>query len=274
MKRTICLILIFLLSQALSSLVAIFFFNLPNLLQEGRLDMNILATSPSALGISLLINGAVVWAIMTLLRWTDRKSFRNTSLRWPIYFFVVLWMVPVIFIVNLLLETLVLEDLNQEIFARLVYNPWGILSIVLVSPFAEELVFRMGIQRHLIRHKMSPQVAILLSSLLFGIVHGNPAQIPGAVIFGCVLGWLYWKSGTFWLPVVAHCFNNLVGVSIIWCTGDMDTTLVELCGGIGIASICALAALGLVYLGYRYLDKQLSAPHLIEKGTDNAVTHS
>lgn len=54
MKRTVCLVIIFLLAQVLSSLVVLFFFNLSDLLHEGRLDVNALATSPSALGISLL----------------------------------------------------------------------------------------------------------------------------------------------------------------------------------------------------------------------------
>ena len=166
-------------------------------------------------------------------------------------------MLPVIFIVNLLLETLTLEDLNKDVFATLVYNPWGVLAIVLVGPVTEELVFRMGIQRHLIRHRMRPWMAILLSALIFGAVHGNPAQIPGAVVFGWVLGWLYWRSGTIWIPVAAHVFNNFVGVAMIWCTGDTDTTLVELCGGAVAASVWALAAAVCGYVGYRYLDKVL-----------------
>ena len=257
MKRTVCLVIIFLLARVLSSLVVLFFFNLSDLLHEGRLDVNALATSPSALGISLLLNGAVVWAVMTLLRWTDRKSFRFRQIKWPVYAVVVLWMLPVIFIVNLLLETLTLEDLNKDVFATLVYNPWGVLAIVLVGPVTEELVFRMGIQRHLIRHRMRPWMAILLSALIFGAVHGNPAQIPGAVVFGWVLGWLYWRSGTIWIPVAAHVFNNFVGVAMIWCTEDTDTTLVELCGGAVAASVWALAAAVCGYVGYRYLDKVL-----------------
>ena len=59
-------------------------FNLSDLLHEGRLDVNALAASPSALGISLLLNGVVVWAVMTLLRWTDRKSFRFGQIKWPV----------------------------------------------------------------------------------------------------------------------------------------------------------------------------------------------
>ena len=148
-------------------------------------------------------------------------------------------------------------DLNKDVFATLVYNPWGVLAIVLVGPVTEELVFRMGIQRHLIRHRMRPWMAILLSALIFGAVHGNPAQIPGAVVFGWVLGWLYWRSGTIWIPVAAHVFNNFVGVAMIWCTEDTDTTLVELCGGAVAASVWALAAAVCGYVGYRYLDKVL-----------------
>lgn len=259
MKRTVCLVIIFLLAQFLSSLAVLFFFNLSNLVHEGRLDVNALETSPSALGISLLLNGVVVWAVMTLLRWTDRKGFRFGQIKWPVYAGVVLWMLPVIFIVNLLLETLTLEDWNKELFPTFVYNPWGVLAVVLVGPFTEELVFRMGIQRHLIRHRMRPWKAILLSALIFGIIHCNPAQTPGAVVFGWVLGWLYWRSGTIWIPVVAHIFNNFVGVAMIWCTGDTDTTLAELCGGVGAASVWALAAVVCGYVGYRYLDKVLGA---------------
>ena len=257
MKRTVCLVVIFLLAQVLSSMVVLFFSNLSGLLHEGRLDVNALASSPSALGLSLLLNGGVVWAAMTLLRWTDRKSFRFGQVKWPVYVGVVLWMLPVIFIVNLLLETLTLEDLNKDVFAMLVYNPWGVLAIVLVGPFTEELVFRMGIQRHLARHRMRPWMAILLSALIFGAVHGNPAQIPGAVVFGCVLGWLYWRSGTIWIPVVAHVFNNFVGVTMIWCTGGTDATLAELCGGTGAAFVWAFVAALCGYASFRYLDKML-----------------
>ena len=44
---------------------------------------------------------------------------------------------------------------------------------------------------------------------------------------------------------------------MLWCTGDTDTTLVELCGGAGAASVWALAAAVCGYVGYRYLDKVL-----------------
>lgn len=255
MKRAIWLVVIFFLAQLLSSLAVLFFFNLPNLLHEGRWDGDASEISPSAMGISLLLNGAVVWAAMNLLGWTDRGSYRLGRTGWPAYAVVVLWMLPVIFLVNLLLESLPLEDLNKDMFAALMRDLWGALAIVLVGPFAEELVFRMGIQRHLVRCGMRPWAAISLSALVFGIVHANPAQIPGTVVMGCILGWLYWRSGTIWMSFVAHVFNNFVSVVMFWCTGDVDTTLVELCGGAGAASLWALAAAFCGYAGYRRLDR-------------------
>ncbi|MCD8317435.1 MAG: CPBP family intramembrane metalloprotease [Paraprevotella sp.] len=275
MKRTICLIFIFLLAQLLSSMVVMFFFNLPTLLHKGQLDVNALAGSPSAVGLSLLLNGALVWAVMTLLRWTDRRSFRLGSYGWKAFSVLILGLIPVIFIVNLLLETLSLEDLNKEFFTQLVYNPWGVLAIVLVGPFSEELVFRMGIQRHLIRSRLTPWLSILLSGLIFGIVHINPAQIPGAAVFGLVLGWLYWRSGTIWVPVAAHIFNNLIGVVMIWCSGDSDLTMADLCGGGGLVWLWAVVALVIGYCFYRYLDERIfSRSSLNEKERDSDAIHS
>ena len=236
MRRTICLVLIFLLAQLLSSLAVLFFFNLPGLLQDGCLEMGVLAESPVAISVSLMLNAAIVWGVMALLRWTDRKSFRLQGHGWKVYVIALLGM------------------------------------LVLVGPFMEELVFRMGIQRHLMRHRMHPWVAIAVSSVIFGVIHGNPAQIPGAVLFGVVLGWLYWRSGTIWMPVAAHAFNNLVGVAAIWFT-DPQTTLCDLCGGAGVAALCALVALLGCYVVYRYLDGYFPdrMPLFNGKGMDNGV---
>ena len=272
MRRTICLVLIFLLAQLLSSLAVLFFFNLPGLLQDGCLEMGVLAESPVAISVSLMLNAAIVWGVMALLRWTDRKSFRLQGHGWKVYVIALLGMMPVIFVVNLLLELFALEDWNAAAFGRMACHPLGVLALVLVGPFMEELVFRMGIQRHLMRHRMHPWVAIAVSSVIFGVIHGNPAQIPGAVLFGVVLGWLYWRSGTIWMPVAAHAFNNLVGVATIWFT-DSQTTLCDLCGGAGVAALCALVALLGCYVVYRYLDGYFSnrMPLFNGKGMDNGV---
>lgn len=43
--------------------------------------------------------------------------------------------------------------------------------------------------------KYSPVKAIILSALIFGIFHINPAQVVGAIV-GCLVAWLYYKTGS------------------------------------------------------------------------------
>lgn len=257
MKRTICLIALFLLVQFVSAFLSIFCFNLPNLWREGTLDVNVLFENPSAMGASLILTGVILTMVMWMLNWTDKKGFHVQNYGAGVYALVLVGMVPAIFLVNLFTEICSLQDINEEVFLKLMYNPWGVLALVLVGPFSEELVFRMGIQRHLIRRNISPLGAILLTSILFGIVHGNPAQIPGAMIFGIILGWLYWRSGCIWLSVAAHVFNNLIGVILGWISGQEEILLTDLCGGAWGTTICAVLATVFLYTAFYYLNRML-----------------
>ena len=55
-----------------------------------------------------------------------------------------------------------------------------------------------------------PWVAISQSALLFGLMHMNPAQIVGAGLIGLLFGWLYYRTRSLSLCIVAHMFNNLL----------------------------------------------------------------
>ncbi len=255
MKRSVCLLMIFIAAQLLSSLVMLFAFNIGNLFEAGNLDVNILAGNPTAQGLSLVLTLFVIWMVMEWLRWTDRKSFGTCGYGLKPYAVTLLGMIPVIFLVNLMLEPFELEDWNEQMFIRLATNPWGVLGIVVAGPVTEELVFRMGIQRHLIRKGLQPWYAMIVTSVVFGIIHGNLAQLFGAVPFGVVLGWLYWRSGTIWIPIAAHVFNNLVGVCTIWWA--QDVTMVSLCGGWLYAAVIALLALVCVAAAVYYLNRKV-----------------
>lgn len=259
LSRIILLLIVFVASQYLSALVMLFFSNLSNLIQRQTLDARTLADSPTLMAFTIMLGALATLAVMKLSGWTDSQSFRLKKLHPATFCLSLLWMLPIIFIVNLLLESFALEDINQELFARLIFNPWGVLALVFIGPFSEEVVFRMGIQHHLIRHRVRPWTAILLTAVIFGIIHGNPAQIPGAVAFGIVLGWLYWRSGSIWLSVAAHVFNNLLSVLISWTTSDAETTIAELCGSTKTTLEAACISLILISFGFYYLNKALKA---------------
>ena len=87
------------------------------------------------------------------------------------------------------------------------------IMAVVMAPIFEEIVFRGIIQKGLINKGMKPMNAIWISSLIFGIVHGNPWQFVGAVLLGFVLGLVYYKTKSLLMPILLHAFNN--GISTL-----------------------------------------------------------
>lgn len=77
----------------------------------------------------------------------------------------------------------------------------------LAGPVAEELVFRGYIMRRLL--PFGKEFAIVISAVLFGLIHGNFLQGSYAVGAGLVLGYIAVEYSMKW-SVVIHILNNLV----------------------------------------------------------------
>ena len=88
--------------------------------------------------------------------------------------------------------------------ALLVY----LLAVVILSPIIEEILFRGVILRRFNMEMNSLTLAILISSILFGICH-NFGGILGAILFGICAAILYIKSRNILVPILAHFLNNL-----------------------------------------------------------------
>lgn len=97
-----------------------------------------------------------------------------------------------------------------------------LIYVVVLGPLFEELLFRGLILRTLDKYHRG--FAVLVSSLLFGMLHMNLQQ--GIVTFavGCVLGYVSLKHDSLLLPIGMHIANNLVMVLItylswpvLWC---------------------------------------------------------
>ncbi|WP_027386316.1 CPBP family intramembrane glutamic endopeptidase [Chryseobacterium gregarium] len=90
-----------------------------------------------------------------------------------------------------------------------------IITAVICAPIFEEIIFRGIIQKGLINKGMEPWKAIVIASVIFGLVHANPWQFVGAVLLGCVLGLVYEKTKSLLLPMLLHGFNNLCSTLLI-----------------------------------------------------------
>jgi membrane protease YdiL (CAAX protease family) len=86
---------------------------------------------------------------------------------------------------------------------------YSFITIVIAAPILEELIFRGIILNGLLK-SYSPLKSIIISSLLFGLVHLNPWQFIGASIIGILTGWVYFKTNKLTLSIIIHMTNNFL----------------------------------------------------------------
>ena len=85
-----------------------------------------------------------------------------------------------------------------------------LLVAVFVAPVCEEIFFR-GFFFSGLRRGMPLYLAIILSALLFGAAHGDPASFPVLFIIGLFLAILRWQTRSLWPGIFLHCLNNSLG---------------------------------------------------------------
>lgn len=88
-------------------------------------------------------------------------------------------------------------------------------SICIVGPLGEEVLFRGYVQSAL-RGLLGPAGGLLVTSVLFGLVHGLVYAVPTGLI-GLWLGWLRERTGGLLAPFVAHALHNSVTVAVVLC---------------------------------------------------------
>lgn len=95
--------------------------------------------------------------------------------------------------------------LHMDNVAELLAN---ITIVALLPALGEELVFRGVVQQQLMRRISNPWLAILIASAIFSAAHFQFDGFLPRMMLGYLLGWLYWQTRNFWVPVVGHFFNN------------------------------------------------------------------
>ena len=145
---------------------------------------------------------------------------------------------------------------------NLMANYWGYVVVGLLAPLVEEVVFRGAVLRVLLE-KLTPWKAIVVSALLFSLVHGNPAQMPYAFIGGLLLGWMYWRTGSIIPGMVYHWVNNSAAYIVSNMYQQADVKLVDIFGSeqhalmaAGFSLMIVIPALWQLYLQMKRADSQ------------------
>lgn len=81
------------------------------------------------------------------------------------------------------------------------------ISAVILPAFVEEMIFRGYILHLLMPHGKT--FAIMVSAVLFGMMHLYLPQFLYAVMAGLLIGYFVAKSGSLWIGIFIHAMNNL-----------------------------------------------------------------
>lgn len=173
-----------------------------------------------------------------------------------------------------------LEDYFADGLADMMHHPIGILSITIVGPIVEEIICRGVILTILLKLFRKPWSAIVVSALLFGIIHMNPVQIFFATLLGIVLGWLYYRTGSLVPSIVMHIVNNSVstalsltlGYSFTLTGGDISTGMLVVMGVVSVAiSVAAFYWLNRRFDNYEPLAMESVSASGIEREDEISV---
>lgn len=86
-----------------------------------------------------------------------------------------------------------------------------------VAPVAEEVFFRGYLQAGL-RSRWGARWALVISSLLFALVHLSPATLPPLFVMGLLLGYLYERTDSIWPSIILHALNNSMAFIALFAT--------------------------------------------------------
>jgi hypothetical protein len=127
----------------------------------------------------------------------------------------------------------------------------GVLIIGAGPAVGEELLFRGLIGRGLVA-RYGVVFGIAVTSVLFGVMHLNPAQSIGTIPLGIAMHFVYLTTRSFWAPMTLHFLNNAFSVAMAKFGEASDVKELaadyseSLPGSLLLTSACLLAAIGLV----------------------------
>lgn len=216
MKKIILVIVLFIVSQLVGSVIGSAAIILPQLITDGQIDTSkVMELYSENLG-SITILSLIISQILLIIVFRAMKLFGimdlTTKIQLKILVVIVLFILSSLFALDLINSLLKLPDNNEWLFKEMSGSVYIIIPIAFLGPIVEEIVFRKVIVQEFLNMSLKPYMAILLSALLFGLIHMNPAQMVFAFAAGLIFGWIYLKTGSILPGIIGHIINNTIGI--------------------------------------------------------------
>lgn len=143
-----------------------------------------------------------------------------------------------------------------------------ILSVMILAPFIEEVLFR-GLIINELKGKMPFVLVILIQALMFGVIHGNWLQFAYASIFGILLGLVSIWYRSVWPAIFIHISMNVTPLltELLWDSDLVDQFLSDY--RIPVTITCGILVIAIMYFIYRrnHTNSKVSAIEMLDFGS-------
>jgi len=134
--------------------------------------------------------------------------------------------------ISILTDNVELPEAMKQMSLAMSHNLFGLITLIIIGPISEELLFREAIEGEMLRRGASPWTAILVSALAFSTIHFNLAQGLYALPIGIMFGIIYYKTGNIVLTSLLHIINNGIAAAQLNILGEdiADASFADLFG--------------------------------------------
>lgn len=101
------------------------------------------------------------------------------------------------------------EFIDYNMYVNFIY----LLSLIIIGPIIEEILNRYYAY-NILKHKYGINNGMILSSVLFMLLHGNTDL--GLFIFGVVFALVYEKTNNIWSSIIVHGATNAIWFTLVY----------------------------------------------------------
>ncbi|HDP76526.1 MAG TPA: CPBP family intramembrane metalloprotease [Bacteroidales bacterium] len=125
----------------------------------------------------------------------------------------------------------------------------NIFIIAILPALGEELIFRGILQRRLVELTRSRWIGIIIAAALFSAIHMQFQGFIPRFALGVAFGYLLEVTGSIWVPIAAHFFNNAIAATgyMLLGMGTVDERIEDI-GGLSDLWLLGLVSLAVTSL--------------------------
>ncbi len=157
--------------------------------------------------------------------WLRHRAGRDTAIYLGLrrlHLPMILWGVVLVMASGVVLEPLLAlfpTEAYDSVQQTIGLGGWAILSTVVAAPILEEVFFR-GLIFESCAERWGRGVGLIVSALLFGVIHIIPVQMINAFVVGLILGYVYLKTRSLVSVIIIHAINNAIAYATMALLGN------------------------------------------------------